>query len=368
MKILHLVPSLNKGGAERMALSIASGLQDEGHEVKLVCLHDVNEYRFLSKSLDCIVVKTNVQLSFMRSNRVDVSELQYVIDTFQPDVIHSHLFESEINLAFCNIPLTCKRIIHFHDNMIQMKKFSINTLFKKSKTANFYERRLVLKKLPTNATMIGISKDSMSFIMKNIPRYYNKKLLLNAIDIKRFSPGVKQKNKAELVTIGSLVSKKGHDLAVQTIFELKKRGVEVHLTIIGDGPLRKELKSLIDHLALNDMISLKGLVDYPEVYLQNASIYIHTASYEAFGLVLVEAMACGLPVVCSDGLGNRDVIDDGENGFLVKSRDAKALADKIQYLIANDNERNLMGAKALEISKKYGMETYISKLLSIYKS
>jgi len=366
MKILHLVPSLKKGGAERMALSIASGLQDEGHEVKLVCLHDVNEYRFLSKSLDCIVVKTNVQLSFMRSNRVDVSELQYVIDTFQPDVIHSHLFESEINLAFCNIPLTCKRIIHFHDNMIQMKKFSINTLFKKSKTANFYERRLVLKKLPTNATMIGISKDSMSFIMKNIPRYYNKKLVLNAIDIKRFSPGVKQKNKAELVTIGSLVSKKGHDLAVQTIFELKKRGVEVHLTIIGDGPLRKELKSLIDHLALNDMISLKGLVDYPEVYLQNASIYIHTASYEPFGLVLVEAMACGLPVVCTDGKGNRDLIKEGRNGYMVWERNAELLADKIQYLLEDNILLSRMANDAHVYAQQFNMNNYIQKLLSIY--
>src|SRR5690554_13850 len=110
MKILHIIPSLNKGGAERIALDMCVELQNQGHEVQIVTLYPSNSYAFLTEGLSYHTVKTRVKLSMLRKNQVDVRELQIVIDTFQPDVIHSHLFEAEINLAFCTISKNCKRI------------------------------------------------------------------------------------------------------------------------------------------------------------------------------------------------------------------------------------------------------------------
>lgn len=368
MKILHVIPTLNKGGAERIVLDTCIELQRQGHTVKLVTLHPNNHYVFLTADLDYHVVETDVQLSLLRKNRVDVSALQRIITDFQPDVIHSHLFEAEINLAFCVLPQHTKRVLHFHDNMIQMQSFSVQLLFNKHKLANFYERKLVLANLPKKTTAIAISKDTEHYIEKVLPRKINRKFLLNAIDLNRFSVKAEVAEKGCISMIGSFVPKKGQELAIRTIAELKKRNFSVLLKLIGDGELKNKLTQLATDLAVSDLVHFTGVVDFPEIFLQKSTLYLHTATYEPFGLVLIEAMACGLPVVCTDGKGNRDLIQEGENGFMVWERDPVLLADKIQFLLENEAERQRMGMVAHRFAQDFGMENYVKKLVEVYQS
>jgi glycosyltransferase involved in cell wall biosynthesis len=368
MKILHIIPTLNKGGAERIALDTCIELQRQGHTVKLVTLHPNNHYVFLTADLDCHVVQTAVQLSLLRKNRVDVSALQDIITDFQPDVIHSHLFEAEINLAFCALPHHTKRVLHFHDNMVQMQSFSLQTCFNKRKLANFYERKLVIANLPKKTTAIAISKDTENYLKKVLPRKINFQFILNAVDLNRFCKKTEELENESISMIGSFVPKKGQELAICIIAELKKRKFSVSLKLIGDGELKNELTQLATNLAVTDLVCFKGVVDFPETFLQKSTLYLHTASYEPFGLVLIEAMACGLPVVCTDGKGNRDLIQEGENGFMVWERDPILLADKIQFLLENDEERLRMGSEAHRFAQDFGMENYVKKLVEVYQS
>lgn len=365
MKILHVIPSLNKGGAERICLDMCVELQNQGHEVKLVTLCESNRYPFLTQSINHTIISTHLSLSLYKKNKVNIGQLQAIIETFKPDIIHSHLFEAEINLAFCKIPEKTKRVIHFHDNMKQFQKWNWKNVFNKKGITNYYERSLVLNNFPKNSTGIGISKDTTNYIKQNVPET-TAQHLPNSVDLKRFrySPSEIQEN--YLVMIGSFVPKKGHGLVIKTIAELQNRGKNICLFLLGDGTLKKELESLAKGLGISSSVSFEGLVDNPEDYLKRAKIYLHTALYEPFGLVLVEAMACGLPVVCTDGKGNRDLIEDGENGFMVWERDAKQLADKIQYLLENENERKRMGENAHRFAQQFGMEEYVKKLLLIY--
>ena len=170
-----------------------------------------------------------------------------------------------------------------------------------------------------------------------------------------------------LTTIGSLVDKKGQNLAIKIVAELKKRGIDVVLNILGEGPNRTKLEELIEKLELPDRIFLRGNVDDPENFLQNSLLYLHTASYEPFGLVLLEAMACGLPVVCADGGGNRDIIEEGVNGFLVKERNPKQLADKIELLLTDSALRQQMSTNAHSFAQHFSIETYVDRLLELYQ-
>lgn len=368
MKILHLIPTLNKGGAERIVLDMCIELVRQKHEVKLVALHPENQYEFLTQSLDYTVVETQVELSLWRKNRVDVSALQQMIDAFQPDVIHSHLFEAEMNLTFCTFSEHTKRIIHFHDNMIQMERFNLKTFTNKKKLTNWYERKLVLKSLPIKTVAIGISKDSIQYIRYNLADKINAQFLHNAIDLHRFDEVSKnKKNTGNLVMVGSLIPVKGHQLALQTMVELKSRNINSQLIIIGDGSLRTTMEDEVRNLNLKDLVLFKGMVDQPEVIVSNSSIFLHTSFSEAFGLVLVEAMACGLPVVCTDGKGNRDLIHEGENGFMIWERDPKLLADKVQFLLENETERQRMGENAHRFAQQFGMEAYVDRLLNAYR-
>lgn len=367
MKILQIIPALNKGGAERLVLDICIALQKKkGIEVKLITFRKDNSYSFLTQEIDWEIVPAMVQLSISGKSKIETSKLQNAIEKFQPDVIHSHLFESEMVLSQINYP-SAKYIVHFHDNMVQYENFSLQTLLNKRRLTNFFEKITVLKAYKNRSTQfIAISKNNYQFIEVVLPKHYNKSLLHNAINLDRFNHEEQRHSKIVLTMIGSLVNKKGQILAIETLAELHKRNHLIFLNMLGEGSNRIMLTELIEKYGLENYIEMPGNVDHPETYLQDSTIYLHTASYEPFGLVLIEAMACGLPVVCTDGKGNRDLIIEGENGFMVWERDPKLLADKIELLINNPPLRLKMGQNARKFAEGFGIDNYVEKLIEIY--
>ena len=368
MRIIHVIPNLKKGGAERLALNIVQELSKfPSNDVVLLTFSDQNDYPFLSKSINWKVVPSKFIPSITGKGTIDVDNLQLFFDEFKPDIVHSHLFESEIVLAKIKFAAKVKRVFHFHDNVRQLRKFSLRTLINKQLLTDYYERKLVLKSYSKSTLAICISEDTCKYAEKVLPKRIKKELLYNAIDLKRFTPSITPKTILEITIIGSLVDKKGQALAIESIGLLKQRGIKAKLNVLGDGPNLAQLKVLSKQCNVEESIFFHGNQDYPEQFLQQSSIYLHTALYEPFGLVLIEAMACGLPIVSTDGFGNRSLIKEGENGFMIWERDASLIADKIQFLIKNDQVRNKMGEAALEFASNFGLTSYVGKLLSLYQ-
>jgi len=262
----------------------------------------------------------------------------------------------------------CRYVVHFHDNIRQLKKGTVKTLFNKRDLTEYYERKLVLQVYKKRKTLfLAISKDTQVYIQENLPRFESV-LMFNAIDTKRFERTGNEVVENRLVNIGSLVDKKGQKLAVETIGVLRDRGVDVSLVLLGEGEMRTELEALVAQLGLKDKVLLKGKVDFPEAYLKSSLLYFHTAKYEPFGLVLVEAMAAELPVITTNGKGNRDLIEEGENGFMISNRNPSKLADKIKLLLNNEEQRLKMGKKAKEFSNNFNIKSYVDRLLKVYVS
>lgn len=368
-KILFLIPSLAKGGAERLVLDICNEFQKRaGYKIKLIAFHTENEYVFLTTDLDYTVIPSFYFPSLKGKSKINVTQLQEEINQFQPHIIHSHLFESEMVLSSISY-LNCKYIVHFHDNMKQFKKLKFSSLKSKEALTNYYERKLVLKSYKNkNVSFIAIANDSFDFIKKNLPKKYKSQLLHNAINLDRFTNDKIEKSIIRLVIIGSLVDKKGQDLAIDVIYELHRRNCRVYLDVLGEGPNRYHLETKIKEYKLENFICLHGNVDYPEKFLSRAKIYLHTALYEPFGLVFIEAMASGLPIVCTSAKGNKDIIEEGINGFLIKERSFKKIADKIELLINDRYLYEKISNSSFELSKKYNITNYVDKLVKIYKS
>ena len=368
-KILFLIPSLAKGGAERLVLDICNEFQKRpGYQVKLITFHTINEYQFLTNELDFSVIPSFYIPSLKGKDKIDVSELQAEINQFQPDVIHSHLFETEMVLSAISTT-NCKYVVHFHDNMKQFTKLKLKALKSKEALTNFYERKIVLNSYKKKKiSIIAIAKDSFDFVKKNMPKKYSCKLVHNSINLDRFSIQQSKVKENRLVVIGSLVDKKGQDLAIDIMHELHKRNCFVYLDILGEGPNRNMLEAKVKEYKLENFIILHGNVDFPEHFLSKAKIYIHTAKYEPFGLVLIEAMAAGLPLVCTNAKGNKDIIEEEINGYLVNERSATKLADKIELLINDEKLYAKISKSSFESSKKYNIANYVDKLMEIYKS
>lgn len=367
MRIIHIIPNLSKGGAERIVLDICGELQKNSNvEVLLITFRKDNAYSFLTENINWKVIPSLMIPSISGKTISDVVLLQKEIEQFSPDVIHSHLFETEMVLSQINYP-TAKYFVHFHDNMPQLREVKLSELVKKTTWTDKYERKILYTAYNRRTVKaITISKDTQKYASTVLPKAISVHFQHNAINRKRFFSEVRQELTGRAVMIGSLVDKKGQLLAIQTIETLKNRGIDITLDLLGDGLLRSELEAYVHAHSLTENAIFHGNVDHPEEYLKQADFYLHTAKYEPFGLVLLEAMSAGLPIICTDGGGNRDLILEGKNGFMVQERSTKLLADKVEYLIQNPDKRIEMGKFAQNFSQQFDISNYVEKLLALY--
>jgi glycosyltransferase involved in cell wall biosynthesis len=123
---------------------------------------------------------------------------------------------------------------------------------------------------------------------------------------------------------------------------------------------------LAAELGVAERILYPGTVDNPEEYLNKADVLVHASHYEAFGLVLLEAMACGKPVVCFNDGGPAEVAVDGVNGFVVERDDLPSFANAVKKLAENENLYSELSKNALEFSQKYGLLQYAEKVVALY--
>lgn len=375
MKILHIIPNLKKGGAERIVIDIVRILnQNASNQVKLILFEDKIEYDVEDIKNLIEIVPSKVQLSIMKKHQISILELQNTIELFQPNCIHSHLFEAEIVSRSCTFP-KAKWFTHSHDRMKSLNDLSLFTIKSKRDLTNYFEKKYLLKRYQLNGgtNFIAISEDILYFLKSVLPNHMQTiQLLQNAIDLKRFEKPVdfvreSDNSMFKLISIGRLDKNKNHQFLIDVVLELKNRKIPIHLTIVGEGNQRSALQEKITRLDLSNQISLVGSQERVEAFLWNTDLYVHGAITEGFGLTLIEAMSCGLPVVCTDGKGNRDLIQEGENGFMVGERNPKLVADKIEILLKNDNLRLEMGEKARKFAQGFGMEKYVESLLRLYK-
>ena len=160
-----------------------------------------------------------------------------------------------------------------------------------------------------------------------------------------------------VVAIGRYDYQKGFDTLLYIWHLLGDRLDGWTLDIIGDGPLRKEMKWQVGQWHLTDSVRLLRPTDDIESVYLGASILVMTSRYEGLPMVLLEAQACGLPIVAfACQCGPRDVITDGKDGFLIEGRDERLFADRLLTLMTDDALRQQMGSAAAKASERFSEE------------
>ena len=371
LRIMQVIPSLLKGGAERLVLDICRQLHNRADvEYLLVTFRDDTAYEFLHQDLHHQIVHAEVMPSITSKGISNIHEFIHVIEKFKPDVIHSHLFEAEMvsrEKVFPNVLY----VTHLHDNMPQFRNIKPGMLNKKMIT-NYYEKRRILKKYKQCRNhFIAISHDTYDYFKECLPTELHQiSLMANAIDNSRFSKLENRpitEKRLELVSTGSLYPKKNQAFLTDVVEMLVKSGIDTHLTLLGEGPERKKIEEKIKQQNLQAHITLKGNVDHVEDYLEDASIYVHAAWYEPYGLALLEAMAAGLPCIALDGKGNRDVMIEGENGYLIPQADLALFADKIKLLLDQEGLYDKISNAARAFAWSKDISKYTEQLLELYK-
>ena len=156
-------------------------------------------------------------------------------------------------------------------------------------------------------------------------------------------------------------------MLIETWQIVAKKFPDWELVIFGNGQDYEKLKQQIKRCDLESIVHLCGTTDTLETEYAKSSIYVLSSRYEGLPMSLIESMSCGLPVVSFDcEQGPRELITDGENGFLVAPNDTKALADALCRLMADTSLRKTMGAKAKEFSKSFTTDKIMAQWTDLF--
>lgn len=166
-----------------------------------------------------------------------------------------------------------------------------------------------------------------------------------------------------IISAGHLESRKGFDCLIKAFKIVIEKGINANLIILGEGVNRKNLEILVKNLALENYVILPGFKENPYKYIKNSDVFVLPSINEAFPYVVLEAMACKVPVITTKYPPSKDIITNNINGILVPIGDEKALADEIIELLKNKEKAKRLTENAI----KKVEELEVKKIVDEYK-
>jgi glycosyltransferase involved in cell wall biosynthesis len=374
MKILHVIPSLEKGGAERYCADVCAELNRKtGVEVMLLSMSPGNKYSFITDHINYKVCNSKVLPSISGKGIHETTEYESILKAFKPDIIHSHLFWAELLTREVYLD-SAKYVTHCQNNMPEFKNFEIAKGFKKSTWTTWWEKRWMIKRYRRcKNNFLVISKDTEAYYKKVLPKDLQRiTLMYHAINFKKFNQAnvdrLSTLDHIHLVYVARFAVYKNHQFLVDIVEALKRKNKKVTLHFLGDGELKEQVAQKVIDRGLTNEIHFAGVVDEVEDYLKKANVYVHPAYYEPFGLVIIEAMAAGLPVVSLDGKGNRDLIEQDKNGYMFFEQDPELFAEKIMEICGSPEKYQALSDYAVQYAGKFDISQHTNQLLKYYQS
>jgi len=349
-------------------------LKRRGHQVKLITPFD--GMGMLEHECDLIRIGKPITF-FVNGSIVKIpiipkkkSSIEGILNREHFDIIHFHqpLF-CLLSLSFLRIiqtrrrkGLVCPKIVGtFHATGGGAERFLI-------KSFGFYFRQF---RNDFNFR-IAVSQSSRDFVNPILPDDFS--VIPNGVDIERFAKAdstipAYDDGVMNILFVGRLEPRKGLTSLLESMPLIQKyTNMKYRLLVVGNGMLTNYYKKRIPRDA-TDKVVFTGGVSFEDLprYYKTAHVFCSPATYgESFGIVLIEAMAAGLPVVAGNNEGYRNVIQNGINGFLVNPEDPEAIAKSIGQLLNSENERTSFGQRNKEACKQYGWASIMNRVEAVY--
>lgn len=299
--------------------------------------------------------------SFQKLNYIKaVPIIRKLVREFKPDVLHAHYATSYGLLG---------ALSGFHPLILSVWG---------SDVYDFPSRSIFHKKLlKYNLNKADIILSTSNAMAGQTSKFTDKNILVTpfGIDLKKFYKNREQThgNNGEIVigTVKTLHQIYGISYLIKAFKIIVDRNPEknIKLLIVGGGPLEKELKRLTRELNVDDKTTFTGKIPQDKVpeYLNKLDVYVAVSLYESFGVAVIEAGACELPVVVSKVGGLSEVVEEEKTGYLVPPEDSEETANAIERLILNENKREEFGKNARKrITELYSWDKSVDIMNSVY--
>lgn len=360
--LVSLFPPNDVGGTEVATLHIARHLARRGHEVHVVTTWakglpvESNEEGF------CIHRGKIISRPFIGLTSYLLHTLR-VIKKVNPDLIHTQ----SITLAL--YAFIIKRILR--------KPYVAWAQGADIYKPSILNRWLYQFTLASANAVIAQTSDEKRVIQKSVDR--DLVVIPNGIDLYRFTNLSREEVRSQLqikerekivIFVGRLVLVKGVKYLIHAMETVSHRCLEARLIVVGEGKEKNSLEKLTNKLGLGDVVTFIGGVSNENVleYMAAADILALPSLSEGFPVVILEALASGLPVVTTDILGLPEIICDGENGLLVAPKNIPQIAEKVLLLLQDNELRRKISQNNRQKVKNYTWDKAIDRLEQVYLS
>ena len=376
LKIVYLTPALYMAGGVERVLTLKANYFAEhfGYDITIILTEGCDKPLFYKLSDKIKVINLNIGFEelwtcsfvkkifvYLKKQRQFKKALTKELMLICPDVTVS-LLRREIN--FINdIPDGSRKIGELHINRANYRNFSTqNVGIVKRLFAKYWSYNLVSHLRRLDKLVVLTEKDREAWVeLDNV---------VAIPDPLSLSPQtVSPLTENRVVAVARYSHEKGIDLLLRAWAIAEKRASGWRLDVFGDGD-RTPYNQLIEDLHIDgSRCELHGRTDNVEAEYVNSSIFVLSSRFEGFGMVLTEAMACGLPVVSFDcPWGPRSIITDGADGLLVENGNVEALADGLIRLIGDDDLRRRMAANGIKNVQRFSIDYIAERWKKLFES
>ena len=374
-KIVYCTPALYMAGGVERVLSLKANYFAEkyGYDITIILTEGKNKPFFYNLSNRIKVINLDINFeelwncTFLKKILVYLKKqhrykklLSKELLNIQPDITIS-LLRREIN--FINdIQDGSKKIGEIHINRANYRNFDKSqTTFIKELFSKFWMYNLLGKLKRLDRLVVLTEKDKEAWVELN-----NVSVIPNPLSFKAISTSLQTEKR--VIAVGRYCHEKGYDLLLRAWTKVQNTCPEWQLVIFGDGD-RTEYEKMLASLNIDDRrCVLKGRTsDIQSEYIKS-SLSVCSSRFEGFGLSIVEAMSCGLPVVSFDcPWGPRSIISNNEDGLLVEKENSLALADSLIILMQDNERRNMMSGNAIKNVQRFDIEQIAPKWKSLFE-
>ncbi len=360
MRIIIVIHSLQLGGAERSAVSLAAHWVQKGYKVLVVTVSNSSvDYFKLDENIPRI--ELNLAVASMNgfqgivANIKRIRILRKIIIDWKPDIVIGIMTISAILSILAGFGLPCK-VIAAERTYPPRSELTAVWKWLRSKTYRYASAVLTQTQDGANWIRESLKTKKICVIPNSVTEY-----------LPEISPHLSPdmyllRTDKVLLAVGRLVPEKNYDLLIAASKNIFFNFQNWKLVIIGEGPERTKLEALIIELNLQKYILLPGRAGNISKWYSRCDIYVLTSHFEGFPNALIEAMAHGCAVISLDiKTGPSDLIEHGVNGLLIPDRKPETLGLALCYLMANNSLRATFSNKAKSVICRYSIESVSEK-------
>jgi glycosyltransferase involved in cell wall biosynthesis len=362
--IAFFIPTLHGGGAEKVVINLLKGMTTKNLALDLDLVIANAEGPYLNQ------IPKGVRIIELNSGRVikALFPLSRYLQQYQPQALISHMSHANV------IAVIAKKLARTKTKLILVEH---NTLSADQSPLRRGKLIPPLMKLlyPQVEAIVGVSQavardleQELGLRKETVKTIYNPVVddeLLAKANSPLAHPWFGSDSIPVFLAVGRLTPQKDF-MSLIRAFAIVRKKIVARLLILGEGESRPELEALVNQLNLVDDVALPGFVENPYAYMSRATAFILSSQWEGLGNVLIEAMACGCPVISTDcPSGPREILESGKYGFLVPVGDVEKLSLAMLNLLQTPVKQSLLLERAKYFSVERAVQQYLELCLEI---